>query len=42
MLVPEINGLLSDALQDNYGNLSIFRFIMILKMIPISLNSAQV
>ena len=36
MLVPEINGLLLDALQALYGKLSIFRFIIILKMIPIS------
>ena len=26
----------------NYGNLNIFQFLLILKMIPISLNSTQV
>ena len=36
MLVPEINGPLSDASQAYYGNLSIFPFIINLKMIPIS------
>ena len=37
MLVLEINDPLQMLYKPNYGKLTIFRFIIILKMIPISL-----